>query len=107
MYKRLYEEEQKWHVSHPHSAEAVPENGRKAPMLLLKGSQEASKKAGEQRARHLEEEMAKARSEIISIGLERDKLAMESNFARDRLDSCMKEEMKPFQLKLEIWSCLN
>lgn len=33
----------------------------------------------------------KLRSEIISIGLERDKLAMEVNFARDRLDNFMKE----------------
>ncbi|KAI3965981.1 hypothetical protein MKX01_010938, partial [Papaver californicum] len=94
LYKRLYEEEQKRHDSQPHSTEAVPEHGRKELMLLLKGSQEASKKAHEQavqRARHLEEEMAKSRSEIISIGLERDKLAMEVKFARDRLDSFMKE----------------
>ncbi|KAI3997019.1 hypothetical protein MKX01_021295 [Papaver californicum] len=94
MYKRFYEEEQKQHDSQPHSAEAVPEHGRKDLMLLLEGSQEASKKAHEQavqRTRHLEEEMAKSRSEIISIGLERDKLAMEVKFARDRLDSFMKE----------------
>ncbi|KAI3935317.1 hypothetical protein MKW92_053400 [Papaver armeniacum] len=94
MYKRLYEEEQKRHDTQPHSAGAVPEHGRKDLMLLLEGSQEASKKAHEQavqRARHLEEEITKSRSEIISIGLERDKLAMEVNFARDRLDNFMKE----------------
>ncbi|OVA15206.1 Tetratricopeptide [Macleaya cordata] len=94
MYKRLYEEELKLQNSHSHSAEAVPEHGRKDLMLLLEGSQEASKKAHEQaseRAKHLEEELAKSRSEIISMRLERDKLAMEANFARDRLDSFMKE----------------
>lgn len=94
MYKRLYEEEHKRHDTQPHSAGAVPEHGRKDLMLLLEGSQEASKKAHEQavqRARHLEEEITKSRSEIISIGLERDKLAMEVNFARDRLDNFMKE----------------
>ncbi|XP_026414054.1 nuclear-pore anchor-like isoform X3 [Papaver somniferum] len=95
LYKRLYEEEQKRHDTQPHSAGAVlAEHGRKDLMLLFEGSQEASKKAHEQalqRARHLEVEMAKSRSEIISIGLERDKLAMEVNFARDRLDNFMKE----------------
>ncbi|XP_026391680.1 nuclear-pore anchor-like isoform X2 [Papaver somniferum] len=94
LYKRLYEEERKRHDTQPHSAGAVPEHGRKDLMLLFEGSQEASKKAHEQalqRARHLEEEMAKSRSEIISIGLERDKLAMEVNFAQDRLDNFMKE----------------
>lgn len=94
MYKRLYEEEHKLHSSFPHSAEAAPENGRKDLMLLLEGSQEATKKAQEQaaeRVRSLQEDLAKSRSEIISLRSERDKFALEANFARERLESFMKE----------------
>ncbi|XP_077232792.1 nuclear pore anchor [Tasmannia lanceolata] len=93
MYKRLYEEELKNHASYPNSAEAIPD-GRKDLMLLFEGSQEASKKSHEkaaERARNLEEDLSKARGEAISLRLERDKVAMEANFARERLDSFMKE----------------
>uniref|UniRef100_A0A5B6ZUV8 Putative nuclear-pore anchor isoform X1 n=1 Tax=Davidia involucrata TaxID=16924 RepID=A0A5B6ZUV8_DAVIN len=94
MYKRLYEEEHKLHSSYPCSAEPTPEVGRKDLMLLLEGSQEATKNAQEQgfeRVRCLEEDLAKFRSEIISIRSERDKLALEANFSREKLDRFMKE----------------
>ncbi|KAG6675327.1 hypothetical protein I3842_15G095500 [Carya illinoinensis] len=94
MYKRLYEEEHIHQSSLSHSAEAAPDDGRTNLKLLLERSQEASKKAQEQageRVRCLEDELVKSRSEIISLRTERDKLALEANFARERLDSFMKE----------------
>ena len=56
--------------------------------------QEATKRAQEktfERIRSLEEDLAKARSEIIAIRSERDKLAMEANFVREKLEGIMKE----------------
>ncbi|PPS02417.1 hypothetical protein GOBAR_AA18245 [Gossypium barbadense] len=126
MYKKLYEEEHKLHLSYSPAAEATPDTGRRDLLLLLEGSQdylyeviflgeeidekkdrlrihkergwvvgwEASKKAQEkatERLRCLEEDLAKARGEIISLRSERDKLALESNFAREKLESVMKE----------------
>ncbi|KAK4595107.1 hypothetical protein RGQ29_018748 [Quercus rubra] len=94
MYKRLYEEEHKLQSSLPHSVELGPDNRRTDLKLLLERSQEASKKAHEQaveRVKCLEEELSKSRSEIISLRSDRDKLALESNFARERLESFMKE----------------
>ncbi|KAM3731717.1 hypothetical protein ACB098_11G003200 [Castanea mollissima] len=94
MYKRLYEEEHKLQSSLPHSAELGPDNRRTDLKLLLERSQEASKKAHDQaveRVKCLEEELSKSRSEIISLRSDRDKLALESNFARERLESFMKE----------------
>ncbi|XP_059455352.1 nuclear-pore anchor isoform X2 [Corylus avellana] len=93
MYKRLYEEEHKLQSSLPYSAEAAPDD-RRTDLKLLERSQEATKKAHEQameRVRCLEEELAKSRSEIISLRSERDKLALEANFAKERLDRFMKE----------------
>ncbi|KAB1212855.1 Nuclear-pore anchor [Morella rubra] len=72
----------------------VADEGRTSLKLLLERSQEASKKAQEQaleRMRCLEEELAKSRSEIISLRSERDKVALEANFARERLHGLMKE----------------
>ncbi|XP_021299554.1 nuclear-pore anchor isoform X2 [Herrania umbratica] len=94
MYKKLYEEEHKLHLSYSPAIEAAPDAGKKDFLLLLEGSQEASKKALEkvaERARCLEEDLAKARGEIISLRSERDKLALEANFAREKLENVMKE----------------
>ncbi|EOY14280.1 Nucleoprotein TPR, putative isoform 1 [Theobroma cacao] len=94
MYKKLYEEEHKLHLSYSPAIEAAPDAGKKDFLLLLEGSQEASKKAQEkvaQRVRCLEEDQSKARGEIISLRSERDKLALEANFAREKLESVMKE----------------
>ncbi|XP_068655691.1 nuclear-pore anchor isoform X2 [Aristolochia californica] len=89
MYKRLYEEELKMR-----SAKPISEDGKKDLMLLFEDSHEATKKAHEQvveRARNLEEELAKLRNEAISLRLERDKLIMQANFAREQLERFMKE----------------
>ncbi|KAL5732068.1 hypothetical protein ACHQM5_004726 [Ranunculus cassubicifolius] len=94
MYKRLYEEENKINASSPHYSEAIPDSGRKDAMLLLEDSQDTSKKAHEQaveQIKNLEEELDRSRKEAISLRLERDKSLLELNFARERLDSFMKE----------------
>ncbi|XP_056846253.1 nuclear-pore anchor-like isoform X2 [Raphanus sativus] len=94
MYKRLYEEEQKLHSSNSHFSVSPPVPGRKNFLHLLEDSQEATKRAQEktfERIRSLEEDLAKARSEIIAIRSERDKLSMEANFAREKLEGIMKE----------------
>ncbi|KAJ0256647.1 Nuclear-pore anchor [Hirschfeldia incana] len=96
MYKRLYEEEQKLHSSNSRSSNSPPAvvPGTKNFLHLLEESQEATKRAQEktfERIRSLEEDLAKARSEIIAIRSERDKLAMEANFAREKLEGIMKE----------------
>ncbi|KAM5586916.1 nuclear-pore anchor [Rosa sericea] len=94
MYKRLYEEEHKLHSSSPHLIEAAPEERRSDVRHLLESSQEASRKAQDhaaERVKCLEEDLAKTRSEIISLRSERDKFASEANIAREKLESFMKE----------------
>ncbi|XP_008793820.2 nuclear-pore anchor isoform X1 [Phoenix dactylifera] len=94
MYKRLYEEERRLRASSHVYTESVPGDGKKELMLLFEGSQEVSKKAYEQlteRARNLEEDLAKLRGELTSIRSERDKMILEASFARERLDSFKKE----------------
>ncbi|XP_073117973.1 nuclear-pore anchor [Elaeis guineensis] len=94
MYKRLYEEEHRLRASSHVYTESVPEDGRKELMLLFEGSQEVSKKAYEQlteRARNLEEDLAKLRGELTSLRSERDKMTLEASFARERLESFKKE----------------
>ncbi|TKY49466.1 Nuclear-pore anchor [Spatholobus suberectus] len=97
MYKRLYEEEHNLHLSHIHSSEAltaVAEVGRNNLKTSIESSQEVAKKSLEkaaERVRCLEDDLAKSRSEIIVLRSERDKMALEANFARERLDSFMKE----------------
>ncbi|KAK7323970.1 hypothetical protein VNO77_27474 [Canavalia gladiata] len=97
MYKRLYEEEHNLHLSHTHSSEAlaaVAEVGRNNLKSSTENSQEVAMKSLEkasERVRCLEDDIAKYRSEIIVLQSEREKMALEANFARDRLDSYMKE----------------
>ncbi|CAK9179681.1 unnamed protein product [Ilex paraguariensis] len=94
MYKKLYEEKHKLHSSSSLQQDAVPDDRRKDIMLLLEGSQEATRKTQEQaleRVKCLEEEMAKSRSEMKSLRSERDKLALEANFAQEKLVRFMKE----------------
>ncbi|KAJ6817739.1 nuclear-pore anchor [Iris pallida] len=94
MYKRLYEEERKTRASiHAHS-EPVSEDGKKELMVLFEGSQEVSTRAHEklsERARTLEQDLSLLRSELLSVRSERDKMSLEANFSRERLDSFMKE----------------
>ncbi|XP_011015811.1 PREDICTED: nuclear-pore anchor-like [Populus euphratica] len=96
MYKRLYEEEHKLRSSYSRSSDAAPveEDGRRNRLLLLEDYQEATKKAQEkaaERLRSLEEDLAKSKSDIILLRSERDKMALDAKFARERLDSFMKE----------------
>lgn len=94
MYRRLYEEEHRMRSSQSQSTEALPTDGRKDFMLLLEGSQEATKKVQEQtseRVRCLEDELASRKAEIISLRSERDKFALEANFAQEKLERFMKE----------------
>ncbi|CAL0326353.1 unnamed protein product [Lupinus luteus] len=96
MYKRLYEEEHN-KLPHSHSTEAlaaVAEVGRIDLKASIESSQEAAKKSLEkvaERVKYLEDDLAKSRSEIIVLRSERDKMALEANFARERLESFMKE----------------
>ncbi|KAG6479091.1 hypothetical protein ZIOFF_062550 [Zingiber officinale] len=119
MYRRLYEEEQKMHTStnastgkfegvlkftlRDHQSSYLlcsyfkafeAEDGKKDLMLLFEGSQDVSKKAYEQlaeRAKNLEEDLAKFRSEVALLRSERDKMALEAIFAKDQLDDLKKE----------------
>ncbi|MED6199599.1 hypothetical protein PIB30_077419, partial [Stylosanthes scabra] len=97
MYKKLYEEEHNRHLSQPHSSEArtvVKDVSRSDLAALIDSSQEAAKKSLEKAAEHvrcLEEDLGKARSEIIVLRSERDKMELEAKFSKDRLDSFMKE----------------
>ncbi|XP_057457960.1 nuclear-pore anchor-like isoform X2 [Lotus japonicus] len=94
MYKRLYEEEHSLHLSHAHSSEALAEVRRNNLKTSIESSQEIAKKSLEkaaERVRSLEDDLAKSRSEIIVLRTERDKILLEANFARERLDSSMKE----------------
>ncbi|KAJ0099641.1 hypothetical protein Patl1_19769 [Pistacia atlantica] len=94
MYKRLYDEEHKLRSSHPQTVDAAPVDGRRDLLLLVEGSQEATKKAQEkaaERVRFLEEDLEKSRSEIISLRSERDRSVLEAKFAREKLDSVLKE----------------
>ncbi|ESW21146.1 hypothetical protein PHAVU_005G045700 [Phaseolus vulgaris] len=97
MYKRLYEEEHNLHLSQSHSSEtraAFAEVGRNTLKTSIESSQEAAKKSLEksaERVRCLEDDLAKSRSKIILLQSEREKMALEANFSRERLDSFMKE----------------
>ncbi|XP_028799696.1 nuclear-pore anchor isoform X2 [Neltuma alba] len=97
MYKRLYEEEHSLHLSHSSPTEAPTadsDGGRNNLKNIIESAQEATKKSLEramERVRCLEDDLAKSRSENIILRSERDKLALEANFARDRLDSFLRE----------------
>ncbi|XP_062222059.1 nuclear-pore anchor-like isoform X3 [Phragmites australis] len=89
MYRKLCEEQQKTHSNVESVSKNLQDNGRADVMVLFEGSQEVSKKAYEQvseRARSLDEELAKLRTELVSLRSERDKAVLEADFARDRLN---------------------
>ncbi|KAF5728140.1 hypothetical protein HS088_TW21G00283 [Tripterygium wilfordii] len=94
MYKRLYEEEHKLHSSYSRSIDGPPGLNLPTFTLTFYVPQEAMKSAQEKASEHvrsLEEDLTRSRSEAISLRSERDKLALEATFARERLDSFMKE----------------
>ncbi|KAK4434730.1 Nuclear-pore anchor [Sesamum alatum] len=94
MYKKLYEEEHKLHAHTTHPQEAVPERGSMEIVPLREFSHDTSRKVPEQaleRLKNLEEDLAKSRNDIISLRAERDKLALEAQFAQEKLARFMKE----------------
>ncbi|XP_024989705.1 nuclear-pore anchor [Cynara cardunculus var. scolymus] len=94
MYKKLYEEEHRRHVSQLQSPDTAPADRRDDVMLLLEGSNDASKKAQEQayeRIKLLEEEMTGLRGEIITLRSQRDRSTLEATFAHEKLERFMKD----------------
>ncbi|KAK9681650.1 hypothetical protein RND81_10G018100 [Saponaria officinalis] len=94
MFRRLYEEEHRLHSSESQPAVAPSTEWRKDHVFLLEGSPEATKRVHEQaseRMRCLEDELARQKAEIISLRSEREKLAMEANFAQEKLERFVKE----------------
>ncbi|XP_022892309.1 nuclear-pore anchor [Olea europaea var. sylvestris] len=89
MYKKLYEEEQKRHQPQ----EAATEWGSKEAILLSERVHETSKvkEHAFERVRSLEEDVAKLRSEIISLRSECDKLGLEAQFAQEKLARFMRD----------------
>nr|XP_016471043.1 PREDICTED: nuclear-pore anchor-like [Nicotiana tabacum] len=98
MYKRLYEEH-RVHSSDTQS-QNLAEVERQEVMLLPDDSHEALGRAQErafERVKCLEEESSRLRSELISLRSEREKSALEAQFARDKLDRYVKD----FELQRE------
>nr|BAO49711.1 nuclear pore complex protein TPRa [Nicotiana benthamiana] len=98
MYKRLYEEH-RVHSSDTQS-QKLAEVERQEVMLLPDASDEALGRAQErafERVKCLEEESSRLRSELISLRSEREKSALEAQFARDKLDRYVKD----FELQRE------
>ncbi|CAO2842787.1 unnamed protein product, partial [Amaranthus hypochondriacus] len=95
MYRRLYEEEHRLRSSQSQSTEVPPpSDGRKDFMVLLEGSQEATKRVQEQaseRLHSLEDELGSRKAEIISLRSERDKFAMDAKFSQEKLERFLKE----------------
>ncbi|KAF3668086.1 hypothetical protein T459_16631 [Capsicum annuum] len=92
MYKKLFEERPL--VSSDTQSHKSAEVGRQEVMLLPDSSHEVLGRAQErafERVKSLEEESSRLRSEIISLRSERDKSALEAQFARDKLDRYMKD----------------
>lgn len=97
MYKKLFEEHT---ISSDTQSQKLAEVERQEVMLLPDSSHEVLGRAQErafERVKCLEEESSRLRSEIISIRSERDKSALEAQFARDKLDRYMKD----FELQRE------
>lgn len=98
MYKKLFEEQTV--VSSDTRSQKSAEVERQEVMILPDSSHELLGRAQErafERVKCLEEESSRLRSEIISLRSERDKSALEAQFARDKLDRYMKD----FELQRE------
>lgn len=94
MYKRLYEEAHKPRSPNPLLQEAVPVERGKDIIGLADDSHDSLKKAQEkahEQVKYLDEELGKSRCEIISLRSERDKLALEAQLAREKLERFMAE----------------
>ncbi|XP_078175227.1 nuclear pore anchor isoform X2 [Carex rostrata] len=94
MYKRLYEEERKSRNSSDALPKGLPE-GNGGIVLQIENSQpEVSKNEHNQlveRARKLEEDLTALRSETTALRIDRDKIALEAEFSKERLNSSMAE----------------
>nr|GMD57863.1 nuclear-pore anchor isoform X1 [Ipomoea batatas] len=94
MYKKLYEEEHRLRTSDRKSPQDSTEDQRTETMILTESSQGVSQKAQEHRLERLkciEDELVKLRTEVISLRSERDKSALEAQFAQGKLDRFLKE----------------
>lgn len=94
MYRRLYEEELKNRSFFQYPTGDLPVDGKKDLRRLVEISQETAQKTHEQameRIRCLEEDIKSAKHEAYTLRSERDRLILESNYARERLDSFMKD----------------
>ncbi|XP_019183397.1 PREDICTED: nuclear-pore anchor isoform X3 [Ipomoea nil] len=94
MYKKLYEEEHRLRTSDRKSPQDSTEVQRTETMILTESSQGVSQKAQEhklERLKCIEDELVKLRSEVISLRSERDKSALEAQFAQGKLDRFLKE----------------
>lgn len=94
MYRRLYEEELKNRSFFQYPTGGSSGDGKKDLRRLVEISQETAQKTQEQateRIRCLEEDIKNAKHEAYTLRSERDRLLLESNYARERLDSFMKD----------------
>lgn len=94
MYKKLYEEEHKRHLSHSQLFDTPPMEIRNNVPLLLEGSHDASTRAQEkayERIKLLEEEATGLRGEIITLKSQNNKLSLEATFAHEKLERFMKD----------------
>ncbi|GER37546.1 nuclear pore anchor [Striga asiatica] len=94
MYKKLYDEEHKHRTSSTRTQVAAPEQQSREIVVLHESDHDASKKVQEQaseRLKKLEDDLAKSRNDLILLRSERDKLALEAQFAQEKLSRFMKE----------------
>ncbi|KAL6538558.1 hypothetical protein OROGR_012546 [Orobanche gracilis] len=94
MYKKLYEEEQKHHSYTTRTQLAVPEQGSREVVVSEECGHDTSRKVHErdlERLKNLEDDIAKSRNDMLLLRSERDKLALEAQFAQEKLARFMKE----------------
>ncbi|GLJ39262.1 hypothetical protein SUGI_0801160 [Cryptomeria japonica] len=94
MYRRLYEEEVKNRSFFQYPTGGSSGDGKKDLRRLVEVSQETVQKTLDQateRIRCLEEDIKTAKHEAYTLRSERDRLLLETNYARERLDSFMKD----------------
>lgn len=94
MYKRLYEEEIRNRSFFQYPTEGSPGEGRNDLRKLVEISQETTQKMQDQSAeeiRRLKEDIKAAKHEANALHSERDRLHLEATYARERLNSFMKD----------------
>lgn len=94
MYKRLYEEEIRTRAFFQYPMEGSPGDGRNDLRKLVEISQETTQKTQEQsveQIRCLKEDIKAAKHEANALRSERDRLHLEATYARERLNSFMRD----------------